>query len=172
MFDECDRFPSTARTDILYGDAISASNPKTKRMDDFKGVLGGGSSYPHPRGSLFDDDVGAEDVSPSPETHTPGGQGRNGHLVASDSVGSPPQRVVSSVLYPGYLAPVCRFVWLCVLIFLAWRDRQTYSCLCFFVSRCCCWASRIPVFVRHQAPCHFQPRFRMRGLHPIRYIWA
>lgn len=94
--------------DVFHGGSISASTPTGKGTDDLKGVLGG-SSNPHPRGSLFDDDVGAEEVSSSPVTHTSGGQGRNGHLVASDPIVSSPQRVVSSALCFGCVPQICFF---------------------------------------------------------------
>ena len=50
-------------------------------------MLGSASTTPHPRGSLFDDDVGLEEKDPLGDFPQP--------VVTSGSVGSPPQRVVS-----------------------------------------------------------------------------
>lgn len=51
----------------------------------------GSGADPHPRGSLFDDDVGPEEADADVQD---GETQREGGVIASVSTGTPPQRVV------------------------------------------------------------------------------
>lgn len=103
IFISCDR-PLTAMR-------VSAEDPflpkeVSPEVDKIQGGLrevipGASSGISHPRGSLFDDDVIGLEETGLEDTQDTNDQGpRLGNLVASGSVGSPPQRVVSKVGLP------------------------------------------------------------------------
>lgn len=58
-------------------------------------MLGSTDSISHPRGSLFDDDVGLEEKEQLETFPQP--------VVTSDSMASPPRRVVSHSIWKGML---------------------------------------------------------------------